>query len=269
MRLRLAVFIACIALPLSAARPAAWGPSGHRAVALLAQQRLNDTTRVAVEELLEGATMEEVALWADDVRDSTHPHTYNWHFVNIPITSSGYNPTVHCKARPKGDCVVKALARLEAALGDAGSTTRAETLRFVIHFVGDIHQPLHAGDDHDLGGTQRPIARIGGSTQLHSAWDGGVIRASNQSIAQLVQAANTWLATQDEVEIARGDYKDWAEESWRISRDIAYRQVQGDNRINNDERGEAIRIIEKRIARAGVRLAAVLNRALAPGSIGP
>jgi hypothetical protein len=244
----------------------AWGPVAHRAVARLAQQRLTPAARTQVGALLPGESLADVAVWADDVRDTTHPHTAHWHFTNIPITSSGYRRERDCRPSPKGDCVVAAIERLQVELRTStNQTARREALKFLVHFVGDIHQPLHTGQNNDRGGNDREIAMIGGSQNLHSAWDSGIIRASGRDEDDLVEAASRWLSTQNETLIAGTAALDWANEGFRLARDVAYPAVRGDNRITSSERTEAARIIEKRVARGGVRLAAVLNRAFAGG----
>jgi hypothetical protein len=251
----------CLLLIVLAAPVSAWGPAGHEAVAQVAAQRLTPLVQKQVATLLGGQPMWQVAVWADDVRDTTHRHTNAWHYTNIPITSTGFARARDCR---QGNCVVAAIERLETVLRDRSRprTERQEALKFLIHFVGDIHQPLHAGDSGDRGGGDRAIAAIGGSTNLHFAWDGGIIRSQNANAASLASAANAWLRTQGDRAPAVGSVIDWANESHRIARDVVYVQVKGDNAIAGSERFEALRIIERRIALSGMRLAAVLNRAL-------
>jgi nuclease S1 len=259
------VLAAAIVLAMPAL-PAAWGNRGHIAVARLAKSRLTPGASSAVADLLGTQSMDDfdVALWADEVRKTTRPDTFNWHFVNIPIDSAGYSADRDCKPTEKGDCVIRALARLEAVLKDAGiqKKTRREALKFVIHFVGDIHQPLHCANDNDNGGGTRTIAEIGFETNLHGAWDSGIFLASGKSVEGLVEDANEWLVTQDESDIAKGSYRSWATGSFRIARDVSYEQVKADNKISSMERKTALGFAERQIAKGGVRLAAVLNRAL-------
>ena len=249
-------------IALSGAAPAfAWGPAGHEAVAQVAAQRLTPFVQKQIDTLLGGQPMWQVSTWADEVRNSTHPHTNTWHFTNIPITSTGFTRARDCR---QGNCVVAAIERLQAVLRDRSRprTERQEALKFLIHFIGDIHQPLHAGDSGDRGGGDRTIAPIGGATNLHFAWDGGIIRSQNGSAASLTAAALAWLRTQTEPTLTAGSAAEWANESHRIARDVVYAQVKNDNAIAGTERFEALRIIERQIALSGIRLAAVLNRVL-------
>jgi hypothetical protein len=130
----------------------------------------------------------------------------------------------------------------------------------MIHLVGDLHQPLHAGDNSDRGGNDRSVKPIGGSGNLHGAWDSGIIIASGLNVETLCSAARKWLRTQNVKTLSKGLYGDWAMESAVLARDAVYPQVNGDNVIDDGERKAALGLIEQRIAAAGVRLAAVLNR---------
>jgi hypothetical protein len=134
---------------------------------------------------------------------------------------------------------------------------------FIVHIVGDLHQPLHSAErNHDRGGNDVMVAEIGRATNLHAAWDSGIIRASGRDDRSLAAAAEQWLMSQNEAAMTTGSFVDWTNEGHKLSREFVYVQV-SDHRISNAERVDAIRIIEKRIARAGVRLADVLNRAFA------
>jgi len=133
----------------------------------------------------------------------------------------------------------------------------------IIHFVGDLHQPLHAiNANDDLGGNRRPIEEIGGAMNLHAAWDNGIIRASGYTAEDLVNNVNraTFGVNQSADEL--GTYTEWAMASFTIAKTIVYRQVDGDDRITGAEREFAMSVIEDRIRLAGLRLAGVLNRVL-------
>ena len=243
----------------------AWGPEAHQAIAILAEQRLSPAAKAAVRQLLNGQSMASVATWADEVRDTTRPDTYNWHFVNIPSTAVSYDARRDCQPSPRGDCIIAALDRLEKDLGNRSLSTgqRRETLMFIIHLVGDLHQPLHAIDNNgDLGGNRRNVETTGGTTTLHAAWDSGLIHADGQTAEDLVNNLNRATFGVDQSADARGTYTEWAMASFALAKEIVYPQVDGDGRITEPERGLAMSVIEDQIRLAGVRLAAVLNRAL-------
>jgi nuclease S1 len=255
---------ALLLMLLAAPDVSAWGPDGHKAVARLAEARLTDKAAAAVHALLGSESLADVASWADEVRNTTHPATYNWHFTDVPVPARRFNRARDCKPNPeKGDCSVAALERLSTILRDPSrpEIERREALKFIVHIVGDIHQPLHSAErDHDQGGNLVTVTLAGQMTNLHAAWDRGIIATFQENDTTLAQHAEDWLRSQQERVIARGSSIDWTNEGHDISRDIVYQHA-ADHVIDAPERAEAIRIIRKRIGRAGVRLASVLNRA--------
>jgi hypothetical protein len=260
------VALALIVTLVAVTPASAWGPDGHLAVARIAQARLTPAAQAAILSLLGRQAIVDVAVWADEVRNTTHPQTYNWHFTDVPLDASAFNRARDCKPNTaKGDCSVAALERLTAVLRDTTKppAARKEALMFIVHIVGDLHQPLHSAErNHDRGGNDVMVAEIGRATNLHAAWDSGIIRASGRDDRSLAAAAEQWLMSQNEAAMTTGSFVDWTNEGHKLSREFVYVQV-SDHRISNAERVDAIRIIEKRIARAGVRLADVLNRAFA------
>lgn len=261
----MSVTAALVLAAVCSASPAyAWGIEGHHAIATLAEQQLSPAAKAAVSELL-GQSMASVAVWADEVKDTSHLHTYNWHFVNIPSTADRYDPSRDCLTAARGDCIIAALQRLEQDLGNAALPVgqRREALMFIIHFVGDLHQPLHAiNTNDDLGGNRRSIEAIGDATTLHAAWDSGIIRASGQTADDLVNNLNRATFGVNQSADALGTYTEWAMASFTIAKTIVYPQLDGDDRITGGEREFAMSVIEDQIRLAGLRLAGVLNRVL-------
>ena len=126
----------------------AWGPEGHAIIAEIAEARLEPAARTQVAQLLsleDHQHLDEVASWPDAVRPR-RPETAPWHFVDIPLTATAYDANRDCVG---GDCVVAQIQRFAAVLGDrnAAPQDRLEALKFLVHFVGDIHQPLHCETD--------------------------------------------------------------------------------------------------------------------------
>lgn len=170
-------FFAAFLLALCAALPSpahAWGELGHRLVARLAETELSPKARAEVARLLQGETdptLVGVANWADDLRDEPGfgRTTSRWHYVNIPEQHCRYDAGRDCA---EGRCIVDAITRQREILADAGQPTeaRARALKFLVHFVGDIHQPLHtiaAG----RGGNDIQVNLDGKGSNLHSLWD--------------------------------------------------------------------------------------------------
>jgi hypothetical protein len=162
----------CLLL-LPAAPLAAWGDLGHRVVAELAERQLRPATRERALALLaddEAADLAAVAGWADRIRDLPQ---YDWarplHYVNLP-RSCRYDAERDCRHQA---CIVAAIERFGTELGDRGRApaSRAEALKFLVHFVADIHQPFHAGFAADLGGNRHQLSIDGRGSNLHAVWD--------------------------------------------------------------------------------------------------
>jgi hypothetical protein len=256
-----------LVLILTPGRAWPWGAPGHEVVAAIAEARLTPEARRFVRQLIGDESLSEpdIATWADGLRDR---RTRPWHYVNIPISSGHYDPARDC-AR---GCAVTAIERAEHELqGNDGARRRAaDALRWLVHVVGDLHQPLHAGDAWDRGGNDLRV-RLGARrepTNFHHVWDTEVVtslvghrgplelaRRLDQEISPAQVAA--WTATLSAAA--------WAEESSRTARTL-YAELgrgPGDESIlslpADYPRLQRSRV-ELALQRAGVRLAALLNR---------
>jgi len=157
----------------------AWGPEGHEVIARIAADNLSPAAHLRISQLLGGdapALMVLDSNWADEIR-ADRPETTNWHFVNIEIGSKGYNAGRDCA---RDDCVVAQIGRDAAILRDPKTSHAAklDALRFLIHFVGDLHQPLHAADRHDKGGNNLIVLLGKRRTNLHHVWDEELVKRS-------------------------------------------------------------------------------------------
>jgi hypothetical protein len=154
----------------------AWGSEGHRIVAEIAEQYLEPETAHQIRDLLaieNTSGLADVANWADQIRQQRRD-TASWHFVDIPINAAGYDATRDC---PRNDCVVAKTDEFVAQLRDRSlpARPRLEALKFVVHFIGDIHQPLHAADNGDRGGNEIHVRYPRRKTNLHAVWDSGIL----------------------------------------------------------------------------------------------
>jgi hypothetical protein len=173
LRVSLAVVVALSGM-LAGHRPAlAWGHLEHRASALLAEARLTPAARAVVLELLEpGESLAEASTWADEVRRA-RPGSGSWHYVNVPITEPEYSPQF---APRRGDVVGKVEQfALVVADRSAPRARRREALKFLVHLVQDLHQPVHVGDRGDRGGNDLQVRFFGKGSNLHRVWDSGLI----------------------------------------------------------------------------------------------
>jgi hypothetical protein len=238
----------------------AWGALGHRIVARLAEAQLAPQARAEVDRLLhaQGARhLSDVAVWADDVRQ-TDPalfkRTSGLHFVNFHSSDCLYDPPRDC---PDGRCVVAAIARYAAILGDRSrpDVERAQALDFVVHFVADVHQPLHASSGDDFGGNDYQVRWHDRGTNLHRVWDSLMLDDAHLSAARYARA----LASEATPANGGGTPAQWAEESCRIARD-AYPSTRT---ITQAYVARERPVAETRLRQAGARLAALLDREFA------
>lgn len=262
-----------------------WGPEGHAIVADIAQQHLDPTAAAQVQALLqlEGLSrLDDIASWADNTRKE-RPRTGGWHYVDIPLRADAYLPPRDC---PRDNCVIAQISHFSQVLADrsAAPAARLEALKWVVHFVGDVHQPLHAEDDDDKGGNTVQLQFFGRGTNLHAVWDGGLLRHAlnlvpgpNYSFDHALVQAD---AMQLDASISPADRAAWsaigglpqlytqtvawAGESHRLARDVAYARLDGRSQAAWSQRYQDVAwpVVRTRLQQGGVRLAAVLNELL-------
>lgn len=234
----------------------AWGRVGHQVIANVAQQRLSPAARKGVASLLKGATLASVSNEADDYRNN-HPETERWHWVDIPITTIRYDATRDCQNVPgEGDCILAEIDRLVATLKDASrpDEQRVQALKFLVHFVGDLHCPVHAVNNHDRGGNYLRVTLFGRPTNLHSVWDSGLITEGGFNVTSLTKAVEELGASVE----PGGTPVDWAEEAHDVARDVAY-AIPPNRALSYAYLNAAIPSLKVQLLRGGIRLAALLN----------
>ncbi len=249
----LVLVLAWLALQASAAL--AWGVLGHRVVAERAWEQMTPSARAAAHRLLAlepGATLASVANWADENRDDT---TRPWHFVNLPIGDCSYDAPRDC---PQGQCLVVALERQLALLAsDAPDVQRLLALKYVVHLVGDLHQPLHAGHLEDRGGNRYQVQAFGNGTNLHALWDSALLQQRNQGVQALVGVLRAQpLPAQARVL----DPAHAAQESCRI---VDAPGFYPPHTLPDDYADRFGALLQRQLALAAARLAGWLNRVLA------
>lgn len=247
---RLAVILALIVSSLPAF---AWGPIGHRAVGQIAEQRLGAKARQAVRGLLGDESLAEASLWADEIRsESRWQISSPWHYVNL-ADGQPYDRT----QRSRDGDIVEALERFVAVLRYGGSPRedKLAALKFIAHFVGDLHQPLHVGRASDRGGNEFRVSWFGESSNLHRVWDSDIISRLRLSPGSLVRTLES--RAPDEVEAWRQDSPlTWVAESMAL-RPLVY-SMRGSG-LGRDYLREAGPVVEQRLLQGGVRLAALLD----------
>jgi hypothetical protein len=286
--MRRALLLSC-ALVLATAPSAAlaWGREGHAVVAQIARGYLTPKAAAAVDALLAADTdaltspdLGARASWADAWRKD-HRETTEWHFADVELDHPDLDAACFgfpasatpASAGPAKDCVVGRLDAFEAELADP-KTDPAERLlafKFVLHFVGDLHQPLHAADNQDRGGNCVPLA-LGGprTTNLHSYWDTVAVEALAPDAGKLAAKLAAQITPAEKKAWEKGDAKRWAMESFAIARSTVY-TIGSKPGCASDTAPLALpagydlaaqAAIALQLKKAGVRLALELNRAL-------
>jgi len=250
---------------LCAAFPAlAWGPEGHALVARIAETQLKPETRARVAEILgPDSTMTSMSSWPDEIRRS-QPQTGPWHYVDIPIDKPGLDMARDC---PNGNCVIGAIAAMRARLRDPAlaADQRREALMYVIHFIGDMHQPLHCSNNNDRGGNEVHIVFQGQPGNLHSLWDSGLLARMGKEDDLFPRFSA--VSARRRKKFANGTVNDWAEQTHKLAQQMVYGKLPNAApgapvAIGVDYERQADPLIELQIERAGARLAAVLNQDL-------
>ena len=234
----------------------AWGAEGHRLIAEVAEMQLTAVAKAEVDRLLaldSGATLVSVSTWADEVRS---PSTAHWHYVNFPRDANcRYEPEISCL---QGSCVVGAIERQVAVLASkAPDDERLKALKYVIHFVADVHQPLHAGFADDRGGNTYQLQAFGRGTNLHVLWDSGIIKQWPGGLASLQAAVVTAVHRSESSLGARA----WAEESCRLVSAQGF--YPAGHKLVAEDGADFRPMLVRQLAAAGARLAALLNQSLA------
>ena len=210
--------------------------------------------------------MTVASTWADEIRPQ-RPETAPWHFVDIPVGSAGYNPRRDC---PRGDCVVAQIEREQRMVADRTllPAVRAEALRYLIHFIGDIHQPLHAADNGDRGGNEMRAVLDGRRTNMHAVWDVDVVRALGGDPLYVASQLEAEMSLEKHVSWQMGTPADWANESFRLANTEVYGALSSPGAtgapvvLPRDYARRESGVVREQLEKAGVRLAWVLNQAL-------
>lgn len=267
-------------LPFFATHALAWSNQGHRLVGELAQRRLTPAANAQVAALLAGEaepSLAGVASWADTLRKSnpeSYKKTERWHYINFPVGSCAYRPQRDC---PDGNCVVGQIERQRALLGDRTQPLQArrEALKFLVHFVGDVHQPLHASNRKDKGGNEFQISLrtdlqpeayarknyVDGvmGTNLHSIWDYYILASERLSNSQYADRLSA-LPWPPKMPGKSTHPADWASESCKLidSQRLYPKSHKMDSQYLDAQRPLA----ERQLRIAAKRLADLLNATL-------
>jgi hypothetical protein len=245
-------------------------PDTRRQVAaLLRQGRLLETPGCPV------ATIEQASIWADCIKPlgDRFAYAYSWHYQNVDVCKP-FDLKAACK---DGNCVSAQIERNARLLADltVPARERLTALAFLVHFVGDLHQPMHAGDHHDLGGNKvaANYGIVGGRANLHGIWDGWLAERAISTPPSGPSAILAPIPSEERERIASGTVEDWSREMWGKARDLAYKTLVGDPcgagpverpTLTEQQVRELIPEVRMDVAEAGIRLARLIDDALGP-----
>jgi len=282
----------CLLLPAAAQ---AWGDEGHEVIGLIAEHFLTPSVRRQVDALLATDTSHLTAdtslasetTWADRFRDSDrnsggarYRATREWHYVDIEIRNGDLDAACWgspvlprdrpASAAPAHRCIVDQIEAFSRELANPSTPAeeRLVALQFLVHFVGDLHQPLHASDDEDRGGNDKRVVAAGFAPgTLHQYWDSVFVSRLGESSAALAQGLIAEITPARRQAWTPGTPADWARQSFSLGRSIAYGELPRPDAAGVYElpatyveaASGAVRV---QLERAGVRLAAILNATL-------
>ena len=264
----------------------AYGYYAHTVTADIAQANISPRSRGEIARLLARSaelgtpecalsTLRDASVWPDCVRRTgwRWGYTAAWHYRTAPICEA-YDPRANCAG---GNCVTAQIERSHRLLADEGlpAHIRLEALAFLVHFIGDVHMPLHSGDKDDRGGNDREVDYgIVPALNLHWIWDGPL---AERAITSANPAIVRRYAADERAGLVAGDPAEWGRESWQAAREIVYAAAfdrdpcAGDlpetGELTNEEIAAALPVAQRRVQQAGLRIAHYLDTAFAPGPL--
>lgn len=233
-----------------------WGKTGHRATGEIASYYLTDQAKKKIYNLLDGASLALVSTYADEIKsDPKYDKYFSWHYVNLPSMTVSYEEV---KKNPEGDLIV-GIRKCMTVLKDQSASKEEKVffLKMLVHFVGDLHQPLHVGQADDRGGNDIRLEWFWDSSNLHRVWDSEMINSYRMSYSEL--AANQAELTKKELkEMQKGSLTDWAKESQVLAAKI-YASVEDGDELSYEYMYQWFPTVRQQLQKGGVRLAVILN----------
>lgn len=265
----------------------AWGFYAHTKTAEIAEANVSPASRAKIAQLLRSeqwlgtpecalASIEDASVWPDCVRRTRWRWGYTaaWHYRTTPICEA-YNPRANCSG---GNCVIAQIERSQRILADETlpDHLRLEALAFMVHFIGDVHMPLHSGDKNDRGGNDRETDYgIVPSLNLHWIWDGPL---AERAISDPADPVVRRYSAAERADLGGGSPADWGRESWTIARDFVYptafdtqnvcgQELPSKTALSQEDIVAGVPIAKRRVQQAGIRIAEAIELAFQPGPL--
>jgi len=232
-----------------------WGKTGHRVVGEVAQMHLSKRAKRGVQKILKGQSLASVANYADNIKSDTLYRKFSpWHYVNFPADKKYTEVT----PSSSGDLVMAIQKCVEIVKNpNSSEADKSFYLKMLVHLVGDLHQPMHAGRKEDKGGNDIQIRWFGNGSNLHRLWDSDMIDKFGMSYTEL--ADNLPVITKNErKQLQIGTVYDWVEESQDIANEL-YDSVEIGEQLGYRYSYVYWDTVEQQLLKGGLRLASVLN----------
>ena len=237
-----------------------WGYKGHQTIGYIAERHLTPKAALAIKQLLGNQSLADVATWADQVtRQPEWRHSAPWHYVNLPVGLQRQQFAAAVKNLPKAN-LLQALTQCEAELMNVGTTREQKItdLKFIVHLVGDAHQPMHVSRAEDRGGNKIQVRFNGRGTNLHALWDSKLL--DKQGLNDAAFAAKYDVQSPRNIALWQSNGAiEWLYESYLLSTRL-YAEVGANNDLTTIYYNQHILLANKRLEIAGIRLAGLLNR---------
>ena len=249
------LLVVCLSL-LLAHEALAWGQKGHDVTAYVAENHLTKRAAKRIAAVLEGYSPVYVSNWLDNASHTPeYAYTKTWHYLNVDEGET----LESMPKNPDGD-VLKAVTEIVARLKSGGLTPTEEalSLRMLIHLVGDMHCPMHAGHLSDLGGNRVSVIYFGDATNLHSVWDTALVESAHRWSYAEWQREIDRLSKEEAAEVASGEPADWMRETLELCSEV-YASTPEGTKISYDYVAKYAPVIERQFLRGGLRLARLLN----------
>ena len=232
-----------------------WGVTGHRTIGEIAEKHLSKKAQKQIADLLQGQGLAFVSTFGDEIKsDKKYSKYYTWHFVNFPFDTKYENS----KKDKNGD-IVMGIEYCINILKDpnASQADKIFYLKFLVHLVGDLHQPLHVGRSEDKGGNDIKLLWHYKKSNLHRVWDSEMIEFYNMSYTEL--SSNRKKLSNAQVEsIAKGSVLDWTYESQALAKKI-YKSAKQDEKLSYRYSYNHFDLVRSQLQKSGIRLAKILN----------
>ena len=232
-----------------------WGPTGHRATGKIAEMHLTKKAKRKIDKLLKGESLAFVSTYADQIKsDRNFNKYYTWHYVNFPLDGT-YETS---KKNKRGD-LLTGIETCVKVLKDKNSPNEEKVfhLKMLVHLIGDLHQPMHIGQEEDKGGNTIQVQWFKRGTNLHRVWDENMIEEWNMSYLEL--ANNAKDLTKNQIKsIEKGEVLDWIYDTHKITKEV-YKSVKVGENLRYRYSYIHFPIVREQLQKGGIRLAKLLN----------